>query len=431
MKNGNSMPVKYGRVTRMKGMYRIAGTIAVIMGITVGLQGAEQMTLEDCISLAEKQNATLITTRYDLDNSRIDTKDAYGVLYPGASLSAGTGTGGSAMIPDGSGSSSIGVSVNQALYTPGLLPGLKSVKINEKNAEIDVEAVRDQIRTAVSSDFYRILSSQAVISVYRENIQVSEENIRKIRTMYELGTRTESDVLKSEVQKGDFEAALITELQSLNSLKRSLNVSMGRQPDEELELAEDSVTDIVLPDQETAVAKLRKENTSLRKLEGQKAVSTLQLKAAKEGYFPTIGGSYSYSDSKSGSFVTKSSSVGLSLSLNLFDRFQTSHSIQKGKILVRQLDVKYDDTVRQLEGQLADLYTQYNTYTELIRINEIKLESSKRDLDIVTQQYQIGSSTILDQMNAQLSVLDAQSSLVKQKYSKRIIESQIIQLIGR
>ena len=75
-------------------------------------------------------------------------------------------------------------------------------------------------------------------------------------------------------------------------------------------------------------------------------------------------------------------------------------------------------------------YTFYETYIKLIEIKEIELKSAKRNLELVTQQYQIGSSTILEQMNAQLSVLNAESTLVKSKYSKKIIEVQIQELIG-
>ncbi|MBN1351919.1 TolC family protein [candidate division KSB1 bacterium] len=49
---------------------------------------------------------------------------------------------------------------------------------------------------------------------------------------------------------------------------------------------------------------------------------------------------------------------------------------------------------------------------------------------MVTARYAVGASTILDQMNAQASLLQSQSNLVKMQYSRKIVEAQIRQLLG-
>jgi outer membrane protein TolC len=83
-----------------------------------------------------------------------------------------------------------------------------------------------------------------------------------------------------------------------------------------------------------------------------------------------------------------------------------------------------------LDQQLSDYYTQYETYTAMIDINERRLESARRDFMIVNQQYELGKNTILERMQAQLAVLSAESSLVEAKYSRKTIEANILKLIN-
>ena len=104
--------------------------------------------------------------------------------------------------------------------------------------------------------------------------------------------------------------------------------------------------------------------------------------------------------------------------------------MQKEKLNVGKSKIDLQETERELIEELTNLYTSLQTYNNLISIHEKNAESSKRDLELVTERYAVGASTILDQMNAQASLLQSQSNLVKVKYSRKIVEAQIRQLLG-
>jgi len=389
------------------------------------------LSLEDCIRLAEQGNTGMQLGRFSVESSGIDLRDARGSLYPTAGLEMNAGNSDSDMLPGGNGSNSVSMSLSQVIYSPGMLPALKMAALGEESARQALRTASAVTANQVASLYFGILSSRELIRVYRENIQVAAENIRRIRVMYELGTRKESDVLKAEVQKGNFESQLLTEEQNLRTLIRSLNTYMGREPEADLKLADVVEAGETLPLLEEARVMMLQNNSELQSAELNRRISELQLKTAKEGYFPTLGATYSYGRSSNSLGSSRGSSVSLGLSLPLFKGFRTRNAVQRQSIQVRRSEVNIDETRRALEKQLADHYSQYDMYQQLERINETSLESSRRDLEIVTQQYEMGSSTILDQMNAQLSVLNAQSNLVKLRHSSRILESKILELIGQ
>ena len=125
-----------------------------------------------------------------------------------------------------------------------------------------------------------------------------------------------------------------------------------------------------------------------------------------------------------------SNSVGISASIPIFDGFKKSKDVQKSKLDVDKIDLEITQAKQDLRKTLASYYASLETYNSLISIQEKNLSSAQKDFELVTRQYELGLVTILDQMNAQTSVLTAKSNLVKLKYSRKITESQIVQLIG-
>jgi len=390
-------------------------------------QNDETMSLNDCIDLAIKNNPTLEKSELMVDQMHVNTKKAYSYLYPSVGLSASSSASESGNWDAGW---NAGASVSQSIYRPGMFSGIKQTKTNEKISQINNGYVISQIRESISSYFYQILASESLMNVYEKNILFSEENLKTIRNMYELGSRTESDVLKAEVQKSTFESQLLQEKQNRLGLKRSLNLLMGRNADVNLTLKESVVNELEIPSIDQAKKLLFKNNPELHILQQEKKVQQLSLKISRESYLPSLSASYSYSKGESHGLETTNNSISLSAGVTIFNGFNKKHSVEYEKIGLKSVRVKIKEKKQELEQILMQYYTSYETYIKLIEIKEIELKSAKRDLELVTQQYQIGSSTILEQMNAQLSVLNAESALVKSKYSKKIIEVQIQELIG-
>ena len=395
---------------------------------------AETLSLNACIEQAFQNNPDLINSNYSLKNTKISVRQAWSSLYPGVSANASTSNSGPLVSEyDSEWSWSMGGSVSQTFYRPGMYSNIDLAKKRVKSTEFSNQSLKDQIRTTVARYYYQILTSDTLIGVYKANIRLSEEQIRKMKQMVDLGMKRESDLLKSEVQRGTFEAQLVNEEASLISSKRALNVLMGRDPDTPLTLIQIPVETVDIPDFETARSLMIEQNPSLRQLKSQIDIQKLSLRVAKEAYLPSVSGSYSYSRS-SGSFggnVMESDQVSLHLSLELFSGFSRNLSIQSQKVGLDQARLDLEATLRDQDEALANQYQSLETQNKLITIHKTNLESSRKDLEVVIQQYAEGFSSILDLMDAQVSFLQSQNSLLRDLYSRKMIESEIKRLIGR
>jgi len=71
-----------------------------------------------------------------------------------------------------------------------------------------------------------------------------------------------------------------------------------------------------------------------------------------------------------------------------------------------------------------------NDYFIIIPINEEILTSAEEDLKLVSERYRLGSASILELLDAQVSVTRARVDLVSSKYDARIQEAYLKAQLG-
>jgi outer membrane protein len=392
----------------------------------------ETLTLQQCVEMVLQHNPDLLQSKRSLKQSNITVKESWSNLLPGASANASTSSGGPFFSKSSSSWDwSLGGSVSQTFYRPGLYTGIKQAGIQREAAVFSDQSLKDQIYTQVENLYYQILNSDTLINVYKANIRQADEQIRRMQQMVELGMKRQSDLLKSEVQKGTFESQLVREQESLTTAKRSLNVLMGREPLEPLEIAGIQFEIIHVPDFETAEKTMLANNPSIKRLQAQRSVQGLSLRIAREAYLPSLSGSYSYSRRNVPfSSPVDDDQVSLHLSYSLFEGFQRNYNVQKEKLRLDDAVSELEVAIRESNMELANQYQAMETQNQLIAIHRKNLESARKDLETVTQQYAAGFSSILDLMDAQVSVLQSETSLVSDLFGRKRIESEINRLMG-
>ncbi len=414
-------------------MVRKVKRVLILVCIAGWVKAAPFMTLNECQEQALHANGDVLQARLEAEKTGLTVKQTYSDLYPsvyGRVSTSYSHTDNSIITTENSGYSLSGT-VSQNMFYPGLFSGLKAAKFSEEVAGLNLQDAASLLETSVINYYFSILASNELIAVYTENIRFAEENIKRVQSMVELGARTESDLLKVKVQKGQFESQLLSEEQRNRNLKRDFNLLMGRNPAEALILQPMNPEHKALPDIQEARDIIKKSNYALLALEKQIELQKINVKIKKESYLPTVSGDYSYSYRDDDAGTVKSNTLGLSASISLFEGFRRTVNTQKAEIELKAMKIRYDNKVDDLTGRLEELYQMLETYRKLTEIHTLSLESASRDYELVTQQVELGSGTILDQLDAQISVLQSESQLVEARYNTKITESQIIQLLGK
>ena len=277
------------------------------------------------------------------------------------------------------------------------------------------------------------------MDVARSNLMSSQQQLALAETRYELGSAKKTDLLKAEVRFGQARIDVINNDAALQNAYLTLKNSMGLIDSDENFTVEEVESPLeIVPEFETGFELVQKFNPSINAKQYQITGAELSEKIAKGSRLPNIRASASYSgtadnigDAISNSYNDqKRMNTGLSLSIPIFSGNSIQSRIQQAKISVDKQESEYLTQLQDLAVQLQGILDQLNNYQEIIPINETVLVSAEEDLKLAQVRYTQGSTTMLEVLDAQVSVVRARSSLIRSKYDAYITQANLKGLLG-
>ena len=337
-------------------------------------------------------------------------------------------------------SASSNISIYQNLYDGGVW--WNNIRLAKNNYKIS-EQFNRQIKTNIIRDvhfaYFNYLKAMQLLSVARSNLMSSQQQLALVEQKFDLGSAKKTDLLKAKVRFGQARVDLISNDASLKSAYRNLKNAMGLiNTNDEFSISDVERPLEIIPEFETGFELIQKFNPSIKAKQYQIVAAKIGTKIAKGSRMPNIsisasafGTAESISDAVSNSYGdNQRTNTSLSISLPLYSGNTISTQIQKAKLTVNIQESEYLTQLEDLSVQLKDLIDQLQNFSEIIPINETVLESAEEDLKLSQVRYSQGSTTILEVLNAQVSVVQAKSSLVRSKYDAFIQQANLKALLG-
>ena len=391
----------------------------------------------------------------DLESSRQSVKGSYSSILPSVRFSGNmnesrfpTQTGGYNQTTgeitldkiSNQISASSAISISQNIYDGGVWwNSIRQAKNNYKIAEEFDRQIKSNIIRNVHTNYFNYLKASQLLDVARSNLMSSQQQLALAQQKYELGSAKKTDLLKAEVRFGQARVDVVNNDAGLQNAYLSLKNAMGLiGKDVDFSIKEvESPLDIV-PEFETGFELVQKFNPSVKAKQYQISAAELGEKIAKGSRLPIISANASMSGTADniGDAISNSSNeqqrvnTGLSISIPIFSGNSISTRIQKAKIAVDKQESEYLTQLQDLSVQLQLSIDQLNNYQEIIPINETVLVSAEEDLKLAQVRYSQGSTTILEVLDAQVSVVRARSSLIRTKYDAYIQQANLKALLG-
>ena len=391
----------------------------------------------------------------DLESSRQGVKGSYSSIMPSIRFSGSmnesrfpTQTGGynqttgeitlDKISSQTSASSTLSLSPN--IYDGGVWWNtIRQAKNSYKVAEEFNRQVMTNIIRNVHSAYFNYLKASQLLDVARSNLMSSQQQLALAQQKYELGSAKKTDLLKAEVRFGQARVDVVNNDAFLQSAYLTLKNALGLIGSDQDFTVEDVETPLdMIPEFETGFELVQKYNPSVKAKQYQITGAELGEKIAKGSRLPIISANASMSgtaddigDAVSNSYNDqKRMNTGLSISIPIFSGNSISTRIQKAKIAVDKQESEYLTQLQDLSVQLQGYLDQLNNYQEIIPINETVLVSAEEDLKLARVRYSQGSTTILEVLDAQVSVVSARSSLIRTKYDAYIQQANLKALLG-
>ena len=422
--------------------------------LAISICYSQNYSLEKAVEIALQNKEALKASALDLRSSKQDIKSSYSGILPSLRASTtmtesrfpeqtvGFNQSSGEILSDVSSitSASSNISINQNIYDGGVWwNNIRLAKNNYKISEQFNRQIKTNIIRNVHFAYFNYLKAMQLLGVARSNLMSSQQQLALVEQKFDLGSAKKTDLLKAKVRFGQARVDLISNDASLKSAYRNLKNAMGLINTND----EFSISDIerpleIIPEFETGFELIQKFNPSIKAKQYQIVAAKIGTKIAKGSRMPNIsisasafGTAENISDAVSNSYGdNQRTNTSLSISLPLYSGNTISTRIQKAKLTVNKQESEYLTQLEDLSVQLKDLIDQLQNFSEIIPINETVLESAEEDLKLSQVRYSQGSTTILEVLNAQVSVVQAKSSLVRSKYDAFIQQANLKALLG-
>lgn len=443
---------------------RIFATLAILFGILIDASLAQEsssqnvgaLTLDQCIKMALENNSTLRNAErnYQIAGTSVATSRAGLLPRVNVSLSSGRFRQGDRTLqqdaPVGvdsatgailyerreitqsgftSSSNSAQLSVSQTLFDFGAsINRLRQSSASEEASRFSFESTRQNTILLVKQRYFGHLRNQRLLEVNQEAVKSAEEQLKRTESMYEIGSVAQGDVFRARTQFGNERINLITQQNAVQNSRALLNVALGRTADASLSIADiEEVPEVKKYEMEDVLQVAEEKNPELLGIEKDKRSAQLGIHVARTAYLPSfsISGFYSRSNNEfnkvySGFGKNWSGSIGLNMSLNLFNGFADQASLERQQLSYRIAEESAVDRRRNLRLEVEQALLSLRAWKEITAINSDNLISAQEDLRLAQERYRVGAGTLLDIINAQVNVTRSKTTLVQAKYDSMI-----------
>lgn len=274
--------------------------------------------------------------------------------------------------------------------------------------------LRDLANSYVDARYY-----QALVAIARENLSSRRGTLSLTKSQFDAGAASHLDVVQAEGLVNSTLSTIpgleISYRQAVHHIATLLNVPSATIV---LQVQGGGSQPVFRGSVRTGVpADLIRNRPDIRAAERNLAAATAQIGVAEAKLFPSItlsgaiSPSYIHSSSKSGSLT--SWSFGPALNLPIFDGGTLRAGVKSAQSSSREQYIVWQQTVRSAIEDVENALSAVTRDAQTVASLHAQVRSYQEALQLSTSSYKDGASSLLDVLDAQRNVSNAQQSLAR------------------
>ena len=391
------------------------------------------MTLADALQRAQKNNAEFLSALSDQRSAQEDRLQARNARLPQLGFrSEYIGTQGNGITPNGRFVTNDGIHVYREWATVHqdvtanvfLGTDYKRAQAAEAIAAAKAEIARRGLTVTVTKTFYALVVAQRKYATAQEALEQSRRFLQLAEDTERAGQAAHSDVIKAQIQYQQQEAAFTEATLGMEDARLDLSVLVFPTLNENFTAVDDLDTPRPLPTIGEAQELAGRMNPDIRVATETLRQSNLDVKGAKSAFLPVISLDPVWgleancvtthcvytSIPDAGATPTLGYMIQATLTVPLWDWGSLRSKLRQADFKQEQAQVTLSQTQRRV---LAELYAAYNEAL-VARAEVDKLRQTAdlagESLRLVTLRYQGGSSTSLEVVDAQTTLITARNA---------------------
>ncbi|MBF0380100.1 MAG: TolC family outer membrane protein [Magnetococcales bacterium] len=329
---------------------------------------------------------------------------------------------------------SLTLSASQTLYNLSAIREMDRVDPQVRSLELDLEGVRQQVYFSLIQAATALIESKEVARLAKNNLEVTEHHLEATKARFSVGEVTKTDVSQAISRVAIAKAAWIRQNGDSLILAAKFQEIAGIPFPTGLQIP------IVLSDLPTLdldklipLVKTRPDILSAQyRLQGEKKL----VEVTKAGHYPTVSlkasGSRTWNPATSlTDNSTDAFTVTVAASLPLYSGGLTTAQVKQAQSNRDNKQADLDLLRIQAERELKQVLAKIDSAKATDLALKTAVTAAQEAKDGVDQEYQVGSRTSLDLLDAQNELFSAQIEQVKSQFAVNLAMFELLQVLGR
>ena len=418
----------------------------------------QQLTLQDAIGAALKNNYDILLSRNDSTSYALDRYYSFAAFLPQVNGTAATvwnsnnqqlkfasrSTGKDSIVErNGVRTTNLNYGVNLS-WT--LFNGMKMFATREKLMELETLgtlSVKAQIVNSVAAvinNYFNIVRQKQQLKAVEEQMSIDEERVKLADKKLSVGLGSKPELLQAKV---DYNAQKVAQLQQqtlIAQLRDQLNQLIGFRSGSVYEVTDSIPINMGLQYGEFA-QKYEQTNPSLLVAKKNIDIANLTVKEQRAGLWPTLSFNSAYNFTSTNNSVVvnqnqpffnqnKGFNYGLGLNVPILNGFNTRRLIKQAQLDVQYQQINYDKQRSLVDVGLSNAFKDYELQKQLLDLEDDNIMLAKENVTIALERFRQGVSTYLELREAQKSLQDAYNRLIAARYNTKLAETELLRLKG-
>jgi outer membrane protein len=283
------------------------------------------------------------------------------------------------------------------------------------------------------SSYYDVLVNQELTRVSQERVARAREGLGVARARVTSGAAVQTDSLQLVLEVTRAEVDLLRQGNALRTAQLELGRRVGASG------AVDAVPLDTMPAPDLpiglpeALSAALEQGPLYRAARANERAAAAAVKSQRSDYFPSlsVGALHQRYDTEIFPGAANVSSVTFSLSFPIWNNGQREIEVSRARVARDVARTIREDLERVVRRDVTSAFDTYQTSRAAVALARVGVQVGRENYRMQEIRYRAGASTILDLLDAQVNLAQAEADLVGARYETRLALARLEAILGR
>ncbi|HTD93686.1 MAG TPA: TolC family protein [Chitinophagaceae bacterium] len=336
-------------------------------------------------------------------------------------------------------SASAGVTLSQILFDGQVFVGLQARSTTLDWKAKNVELTQEAIRVNIHKVYYQLVVSKTQVELLDANIERLNKLAHDTKVMYDNGFTEKLDLDRLSVQATNLQSEKTRVLNEISNGYYGLKVLIGMPVRDELVLTDSLNYDQIRDGMLEATEYKYEDRRDFQYVQLGQKLNQYNVKRYKLSQIPTISlnGNYAKNAQRdkfdffgNGQWYSVSS-VGVNMSIPLFNGFSTRAKIRQAQIEVEKTDNQIEALKLSIDNEVQTAKNNFNSAISTLDYQKKNMDLAEMVYQQTKKKYEVGTGNQQEINTAQTDLKTAQTDYVNALYNAIIAKTDFLKATGK